>query len=160
MRRELTKKKTQLLVVDASVVQSAGETEHPVSSSCRNCLEAIRIICHRVAVTPTIMGEWNRHMSRYSRKWRVSMAARKKPLQPVPDAKIVLDDLGLSEEDQQTIKKDSCLLQAAFSADRIIVTRDNALRLVLSKTPQGERLLQAITWIDPVVDGVAVLENL
>ena len=151
---------TLLLVVDASVVRSAGETEHPMSSSCRNCLEAIRRICHRVAITPSIREEWNNHMSRFSRKWRRSMAARRKPLQPVTPAEIVLDNTGLSEGDQEVIEKDRCLLEAAFSADHVIVTRDNALRLALSRTAEGAKLAARITWINPVTDGVAALENL
>lgn len=151
---------TRLLVVDASVVRSAGETEHPMSSSCRNCLEAIRRICHRVAVTPAIREEWNKHMSRFSRKWRRSMAARRKPLQTVTSADIVLDSAGLCEEDQKVIEKDRCLLEAAFSADHVIVTRDDALRSALAKTPQGTQILAAITWINPVSDGVGKLENL
>lgn len=151
---------SRLLVVDASVVRSAGESEHPVSSSCRNCLEAIRHICHRVAVTPPIQVEWNNHMSRFSRKWRRSMAARRKPLQPVTGVEIALDSAGLCEGDRQAIEKDRCLLEAAFAADHVIVTRDNALRSALSKTPKGTKLMARITWINPVTDGVTALENL
>ena len=131
-----------------------------MSSSCRNCLEAIRRICHRVAVTPVIGEEWDRHMSRFSRKWRRSMAARRKPLQPVPAAALALETEGLSEKDAQAIEKDRCLLEAAFSADRIIVTRDDALRSALSRTPKGTKLVSTITWINPVTDGVAALEHL
>ena len=72
---------SRLIVVDACVVRAAGETEHPRSSACRNCLEEIRTICHRVAISPVLKDEWDRHMSRFSRKWRRSMAARQIPLQ-------------------------------------------------------------------------------
>jgi len=153
-------KKARVLVVDASVARSAGETEHPVSSSCRECLLAILRICHRVAGTPEMRDEWNRHMSRFSRKWKRSMAARRKPLQIVPAADISLDSSGLPEGEQSAIEKDRCLLEAAFSADRVIVTRDDTLRELLSKTPQGKQLLGDIRWINPVKDGIAVLENL
>lgn len=151
---------TRLLVVDASVVQSAGETEHPVSSSCRECLEAIRHICHRVALTPDMWKEWDRHMSRFSRKWRRSMAARRKPLQTVVAADIVLDKTELSERDQKAIEKDWCLLEAASSADRVIITRDDALRSALSKTTEGMRLRESFKWINPVTDGATALQNL
>lgn len=150
----------RLLVVDASVVRSAGETQHPMSSSCRNCLEAIRRICHRVAATPAIREEWKNHMSRFSRKWLRSMAARRKPLQSVAATPIDLDVAGLSKGDQEAIEKDRGLLEAAFSADRVIVTRDDALCSVLVKTPQGRKIKDAITWINPLADGVAELEKL
>jgi len=148
------------LVVDASVVQAAGETHHPVSSACRNCLEAIRRICHRVVVTPEMRDEWDRHMSNFTRKWRRSMAARRKPLQLVPAADFSMSTEGLSEEDKATIEKDRCLLQAAFAADRIIITRDDALRSALAKMPRNAKLMASITWVNPVTDGVAAVERL
>ncbi len=61
-------KHSRLLVVDASVARSAGETENPVSSCCRNALFAILTICHHVVMTEAIQSEWNRHMSRFMRK--------------------------------------------------------------------------------------------
>jgi hypothetical protein len=150
----------KLLVVDASVVRAAGDTEHEVSTACRSSLEAIRHICHRVAVTPEIRDEWDRHMSRFSRKWRRSMAARRKPLQPVTATDLVLDMAGLSENECVAIEKDRCLLEAAVSADRIIVTLDDALRSILAKTPQNAQLLASITWVNPVKDGAEALERL
>lgn len=156
----MTATNTHLLVVDASVVQSAGETEHPVSSACRNCLLAIRDICHRVAVTDPIREEWNNHMSRFSWKWRRSMAARRKPLQVVNPTQVDLDTSSLSDKERVAVEKDRCLLEAALSADCVIVTRDDALRIALAKTQQGMQLLATITWINPVTDGVAALENL
>ena len=52
--RKVSRRKRRLVVVDASVVGSAGETDHPVSSSCRSCLEEIRLICHRVVLTAAL----------------------------------------------------------------------------------------------------------
>ena len=156
----MTTSNTRLLVVDTSVVQSAGETEHRVSSSCRNCLEAIRRICHRVAVTPPIREEWNRHMSRFSRKWRRSMAARRKPLKDVVPASVPIDLSMYAKSAREEIDKDMCLLGAALAADRIIVTRDESLKSVLKQRPDGMTLLQSITWINPVTDGAEALEAL
>lgn len=156
----MSRKTSRLLVIDASVVRSAGETEHPVSSACRECLLAIRSICHRVALTEEMRVEWDRHMSRFARKWQRSMAARRKPRQIVNPAEIRLDIEGLSVTDQWAVQKDRCLLEAAFSADRVIVTRDDAFRQALARIPQKERWLETITWINPVSDGVAALESL
>lgn len=156
----MTKPNKRLLVIDASVVCSAGETEHPISSSCRACLETILCICHRVAVTPTIRDEWNRHMSRYSRKWRCSMAAKKKLVQLISPIGIRIDTSGLSDTERAAIDKDRCLLDAALSADHVIVTRDDSLRLVLAKTPQGDDILKQITWVNPESGGVDELKRL
>lgn len=151
---------SRLLVIDASVVQSAGETEHPVSSACRECLQAVHRICHRVALTAEIREEGDRHMSRFTRKWRRSMAARQKPVQTISGTALSLNIRGLSETDQRVVQKDRCLLEAACSADRVIVTRDDSLRQVLARMPQGRQWLETITWINPVSDGVAALERL
>lgn len=151
---------SRFLVIDASVVRSAGETEHPVSAACRECLQAVHRICHRVVLTREMKEEWDRHSSRFTRKWRRSMAARKKPIQVVDPSEVSMNVKGLSEADQQAIQKDRCLLEAAFSADRVIVTRDDSLRKALARTPQGRQRLKAIIWINPVSDGVRALERL
>jgi len=148
------------LVVDASVVHAAGETAHPVSSSCRDCLETIRHVCHRVAVTARMRDEWNRHMSRFSRKWLRSMAARRKPLQSIAGIGVDIRLDGLSTKEREAILKDRCLLEAAAASDHVIVTLDDALRQALAKTRQGARLAASIRWVNPVHDGVGVLKTL
>jgi len=156
----VTKIRRRLLVVDASVVHSAGKTDHPVSSSCRNCLEAILHICHKVAVTPAILEEWNRHMSRFARKWRLSMAARKKPLQSVEPANVPIDLSAYTGSKRAQIEKDLCLLEAALGADKIILTRDDSLKKALEQGSDGKALLKSIKWINPLADGAAALEAL
>jgi predicted nucleic acid-binding protein len=156
----MTTTNVRLLVVDASVVRSAGESEHPQSSACRRCLLAIRDICHRVAVTPDIREEWRRHMSRFSRTWRHSMAARRKPLVHVAPAHVPIDMTTYSDAARAAIKKDLCLLEAALAADRVIVTRDDSLREALSGRPDGMVLLQSVRWINPVTDGPEALRTL
>lgn len=88
------------------------------------------------------------------------MAARRKPLQSVTATDLALDMTGLSENDRVAIEKDRCLLEAAVSADRIIVTLDDALRSILAKTPRNAQFLARITWVNPVKDGIAHLERL
>jgi hypothetical protein len=155
-------KRSRLLVVDASVAQSAGETEHPVSSCCRDSLLAIRTICHRIAMTAEIQDEWNRHMSRFTRKWLTSMWARKKVH---PCEGVQLNDVdnasdGLSATEQDGLRKDLCLLEAACAADGIIVTRDDAIQLIWHKCHDRIGVPKPITWINPVTDGVQALELL
>jgi hypothetical protein len=151
---------SRLLVVDASVVRAAGETEHPVSKACRDCLTAIRDICHRVAVTPELHEELRRHMSRFSRKWRISMAARRKPLVAIEPATVSIDLTACTATDRDAIEKDLHLLGAARAADSVVVTLDTSLKSALAGQPDGRALLQSLVWIDPVADGVAALEAL
>jgi hypothetical protein len=149
----MTARRSILLVIDASVMQAAGETAHPVSSTCRDALLAILEICHKVATTEKIRDEWKEHMSRFSRKWLHSMAAHRKYPHDVNPDKIVLDTTGLPDEDCAAIEKDLHLIEAAFSADRIIVTRDDALRAALAKTRKGVHVVKSIRWINPINEG-------
>ena len=155
-------KRSRLLVVDASVARSAGETEHPVSSCCREALLVIRTICHRIVMTAEVQDEWNRHMSRFARKWLVSMWARKKvyPCEGVQlsDADRACD--GLSTAEQDGLRKDLCLLEAACAGDGIVVTRDDALQVIWQKCHDRLGLPKQIRWIHPVTEGPQALEHL
>ncbi len=155
-------KRSRLLVVDASVACSAGETEHPVSSCCRNALLAIRTICHRVVMTEAIRDEWNRHMSRFTRKWFRSMVARKKVhrCEGVQVNRVDEAYERLSADEQDGLRKDLCLLEAACAGDGIVVTRDDAIREIWHKCHDQLGLSEPITWINPVTDGVRALERL
>ncbi|MBI4026476.1 MAG: hypothetical protein HY360_15935 [Verrucomicrobia bacterium] len=156
----MTTRASRLLVIDASVVQSAGETSHPVSSACRESLLAVLNICHRAAMTDAIQAEWNKHLSRFSRKWRRSMAAHQKPSERIKPTQVKVNTAGLSDANRTTIEKDLCLVEAAIAADRVIVTRDDAIQQALAKTREGKRLLETITWLNPVRDGIAGLKAL
>lgn len=154
----MTARTKHLLVIDTSVICSAGEMEHPVSSACRETLLLILRVCHRVAMTDAIRNEWDKHMSRFSRKWWRAMAARRKAPKHITSGGVKIDMTGLSQKDQEEIKKDLFLVEAALSADRIIVSRDDSLQVALAKTPQGLKVLHSITWLNPVKGGNAQLE--
>ena len=156
----MSKARSLLLVVDASVARSAGETEHPISSACRRYLLAVQGICHRVAVTDEILAEWKKHQSRFTRKWRVSMAARQKPLTHVQPVSTGLDLQTFTPPHRDAVEKDLCLLEAALSADKVIVTRDDKLQKSLESTPEGDRLRGRYVWHNPLTHGEESLRTL
>jgi hypothetical protein len=151
---------SRLLVIDASVARSAGETEHPVSSACRECLQAVLTICHRVVITEPIKSEWDRHMSRFTRKWRLSMAARRKWNRDLEPAEITLNIGAFPKKAQEEIEKDRHLLEAAVAADRVILTLDDSLRSALNQTQEGSKFFKSIKWLNPVHDGIEMLKSL
>ncbi len=108
-------------------------------------------------MNPTIREEWNRHESRFTRKWRVSMAARHKALNDGPAALTGLRLEQFPESARKAIEKDLCLIETALAADKEIVTLDRRLYDALGEAPSGERVRDEITWHDPVVDGTAKL---
>jgi hypothetical protein len=139
---------SKLLVVDASVMRAAGESEHPVSSANRDFLNAVLEICHRVAITADIRDEWRRNQSRVARRWRVAMYARRKiVLLQVPgngELRLRLTQ-GHSPEETEAILKDTHLIEAALRADRIVASLDENAR-ALFRTAE----LTAVTWVNPV----------
>jgi hypothetical protein len=156
----MTVNTSRLLVVDTSVISSAGETTKGESPACSEALLSILDICHRVAMTPSIRDEWDRHLSRFSRKWWRSMAAHHKASEYVDPAETGLDMSEYSEKDREIIEKDMSLLTAALSADKIIVTRDDSFQQALAKTKRGQKIRSSITWINPVRQGSAVFSKL
>lgn len=151
-------KVSRLLVVDASVMRAAGTAEHPVSSACRKALSAILTICHRVLISDPIENEWDRHASKFSRKWKVAMMNRRKMPKDNPSVAPILLK-GLSSDDRAIIKKDRHLLDAAYAHDRIIMTTDDKLQKALERTG-NVKMLREIRWLNPCEDGVDCLYQL
>jgi len=141
------------LVIDASVARSAGETEHPVSKSCREFLEAVRGICHRLVFTEAIRDEWRRHESRYSRRWLVSMYAKKKVdrIDPDPAASMQtqIEAIPLSSRKRQAVLKDRHLLEAALLADGIVASGDDTARNILREASSTWRAVKRMVWVNP-----------
>jgi hypothetical protein len=135
------------LVVDASIMRAAGETDHPTSSSCRKTLKAIIEICHHVLISKPIDAEWDKHASRFSRKWRISMMNKRKMDKVKPSlAPIILKNI--TKTDRVEIKKDRHLIDAAYTHDRIIITLDDRIKEVLQRTG-NEKMLREIRWLNP-----------
>jgi hypothetical protein len=157
-----TSKRSRFLVVDASVAHSAGEAKHPMSSCCRDALLAILTICHRVVMTEAVQNEWNRHMSRFTRKWFRSMVAKKKVHRCEGVQLSHVDEAceGLSAAEQDGLRKDLCLIEAACAGDGIVVTRDEAIQGIWRKCHTQLGVPKPIAWVNPVTDGVHALECL
>ncbi len=113
-------------------------------------------------MTDAIREEWHRHASRFTRKWLVSMYAKKKvhtceaiPMDHVSEAR---EELTGGEQDG--LRKDLCLVEAACAGDGIVVTRDDAIVGIWGKCHHRFGLAVQIRWINPQTDGVQALERL
>jgi len=139
---------SKLLVVDAAIMQAAGESNHPISWANRDFLNWVLDICHRVAITTEICDEWARHQSKFTRRWRVAMYARKKIVKlqvPAnPELRLRLT-LGRGAEEREAILKDAHLIEAALSADRIVASLDERARALFHNVE-----LNVVTWVNPV----------
>jgi hypothetical protein len=145
--------KTKRLVIDSDVAQSAGTKEDPISQSCREVLEAVRDICHKVVLTEDIFAEWKRHRSNFTATWLRSMRARRKQivLKDVTNADLRarIDALSLDEQTLDIMKKDVHLVEAALETDHIIISRDETARELFREASEGIGALKRIVWINP-----------
>ena len=116
------------LVIDADVVHSAGETEHPVSSACRKFLETVLVVGHRVVITDAILTEWHHHLSRYSRKWLTQMYGRKRVCRIKKEKECDNNlrkriDAVVHRDQRAIVAKDVHLIEAAFATDQLITSK-------------------------------------
>lgn len=145
------------LVVDASVARSAGwETApDPHSRLCREALEAILSFGHQVVLSPECLAEWKRHRSGYSRRWLVRMVSRRKAVFTESvrneDLRRRLGQVELREGDRRAAEKDFHLVEAAIPQDRIVLSRDEAMRQILRRVAVQIREIQDLLWGNPVI---------
>ncbi len=152
----MAKRTSRRLVIDASVVHAAGPegATFPTSKNCRDFLQAVLTICHQVVVTRDIGDEWKRHLSGFSRKWRVSMEAKKKVYRP-PDS--VIDDelrerisnAASSDKERAAMSKDALLIEAALATDCAIAALDDTALRAFRKAANSVRKIRRIVWVNP-----------
>lgn len=140
------------LVIDADVVHSAGETEHPISSACRRFLETVLDARHHVVMTDAILEEWRHHMSRYSRRWRRRMYGRRLVIQIEVNEDEILRgriDAAVHRDQRAIVAKDVHLIEAAIATDRLVTSKDESARRAFKDTSNGVNELKQILWVNP-----------
>ena len=150
------KRISRRLVIDASVVHAAGAegATFPTSQHCRDFLKTVLTVCHQVVMTPEIGDQWKLHRSRFSRKWRVSMEAKKKVYRP--PGSVVDDELrakicraASSPKERSTLSKDTLLIEAALATDCAIVALDDTALRAFRKAASSVRRIGRIVWVNP-----------
>lgn len=144
------------LVIDASVARSSGgeDATYPTSKHCRDFLQAVLEICHRVVMTPEIKEEWDKHQSTFARRWRVSMVARKK-LEYYPDIPAneelwnKIEGIAASSKEREAILKDFRLIEAALATDKTVISLDETVRKLLDKAAEQVGELRNVVWVNP-----------
>src|SRR5205809_1828599 len=128
----MPKKASAELVVDASVACAAGETEHLVSRACREFLQEVLKICHKIVMTKEIRQEWNDHQSKFALRWRSVMTGKKKVVDvgsaEKPELRRAIDSLELEGNKRGAILKDIHLVEAALATGQSIVSKDDNAR--------------------------------
>jgi len=146
-------KNRKRLVIDACVARAAGETDHPVSSSCRKFLDTVLTICHRLVMTDAIRDEWDRHQSRYARMWRAAMTARRKvdrlDADPADNTAERINAIPMSGRKRKAVLKDRHLVEAALRTDGIIASLDDEALGILREILPPWRAIRRVVWVNP-----------
>ena len=151
------------LVIDADVVHSAGETEHPISSACRRFLETVLDVGHHVVITDAILAEWHNHMSRYSRRWRRQMYGRRRVYRIEKDNERDNDlrnriDQAVHRDQRAIVAKDVHLIEAAIATDRLVTSKDESARGVFKDASDQVSDLKQIVWVNPTCNNETPIE--
>ncbi len=150
-------KQSKRLVIDASIAQAAGTTEHPTSKLSRECLSAVLQICHKIVMTPAIFQEWNKHQSLFAKKWLRCMIAKKKMVTGVDltenEKKQIrenIEEFDTSSNKVKAMLKDVHLLEAALATDCVVVSSDEKVRHLFSDLSQQLVSVKRVAWVNPI----------
>jgi len=151
----MTPKVSRRLVIDASIARSSGEGRPP-AQACRAFLADVLDICHRLVLASPARCEWKKHRSRFASTWGVSMEARKKTDRPEvsPDHRLrrEIRRLPLPQRTVAAMLKDAHLIEAALSADGLIVSLDEEARKGFARASQSIPRIEGIVWVNPERD--------
>lgn len=148
--------KIKRLVVDASVASAAGGAKavFPTSVNCRDFLLAFQELDHKVVMSKDILGEWRKHESGFSRRWRATMVAKKRvyPIkQRIIDATLrgKINAAKLRKRDCTELLKDCILIEAAIKTDKSVISLDETARILFAKLSNEISRLKIILWVNP-----------
>ncbi len=143
------------LVIDADVARSAGDetATDPRSINCREFLIQVRTQQHQLVITETISEEWKRHQSRFARRWRLSMEARRRTvsINPPEDQQLrsKIEVTSSNANEIETMEKDYHLLEAALSTDNSIISCDDSVRILYAQASKQVGEIRKIIWVNP-----------
>jgi hypothetical protein len=146
------------LVIDASVARSSGgeEATYPTSVYCRDFLQAVLDISHRVVMTPEIREEWNRHQSSFARTWLRTMVAKKKidyrsDISANDELWNKIESIASSDKARDAMLKDFRLIEAALATDRTVISLDNTVRKLFDGAAVRVGELRTVVWVNPAL---------
>lgn len=163
----MAQRASRRLVIDASVARSATLADNPTSVACREFLQVIYDVCHKVVLSTEIYKEWeynvlqvrtpaDKQRTRFLVNWMVAMARRKggKILRPpVPRNEALrtkVNHLGLPEAYRRELSEDLHLVEAALAHDNIIISRDDNARELFQSASGNCPEFAKVVWCNPV----------
>jgi len=113
-------------------------------------------------MTKAIGSEWDRHASKWTRKWRVSMDSQRRVYRPDLKSddilRIKIEDKTSNEGDFDEMLKDLHLIDAAMATDRSIVSLDDTVRKLFADLSDMVGELRNIVWVNPAEENERPVE--
>jgi len=140
-------------------------SQDSTSTACREFLQEVLTVCHRVILTHEIEREWqyvalqirsraDEVRSRFLVGWMFAMGRKGKLLRPhvASDASLrdKINHLGLAEQTRQAISEDLHLIEAALTADQIVISRDDEVHGFLRSITRSCPEIRKVVWCNPV----------
>lgn len=151
----MLKKDSKRLVVDADVARAAGSTTaiHPLAINCRDFLIQLRMQNHQLVLSKDLSEEWKGHQSRFARRWRLSMDARKRVVRiknsENNQLRNTITTLSSNCNEIEVMQKDIHLLEAALETDKTVTSLDQTVRTLFAKASQQVNAIRMIIWVNP-----------
>ena len=149
------KKRVKKIVIDASVARAAGNTSlHPASKGCREALLSIDASKLVVIIGGNLKEEWNKHQSKFSKSWLISVIARGRffPINPLPQChqlRACISKTASDEKSETAMNKDVHLLELALCSDHIVLALDEVVRTHFKALSAHHTPLKFVMWANP-----------
>jgi hypothetical protein len=160
----VTVKRSMAIVIDANIAQAAGSKQTGDSKACRDFLDEVRKVCHRMVMTPAITQEWDKHQSSFALRWRTSMQSKKKLVFFKSDPRneelrILVENSGAlqNEGEREHLRKDCHLIEAALVTEFRIASSDMHARGLFSRLCNEFADLRRIIWTNPCIESEPVI---
>jgi hypothetical protein len=144
------------LVIDTSIARSAGRENATteVAKQCRDFLNAVLEICHRVIMTEALREEWSKNQSGFAREWYLRMKRQGRKVDwivVVPNEKLRgrVNKLAKKDLNREAMLKDVLLIEAAQGSDKIIISLDETVRELFSALSGQVGEIGDIIWVNP-----------
>lgn len=152
--------KATWIVVDADIAKSASLTEHPISGSSRQVLNALMASGLNIAFCPILLAEWKKHRSLFTARWLNTMIARKRfKILKGHEALALAAVLSapISDKQQAIAAKDAHLVDIAIATDNFIASNDVKARDVFCWVANNHSpALHGVVWAVPAENAEAI----
>lgn len=141
-------------IIDANVLQSAGETSATFSVAAREILREILDCGTCIVLDQLLDSEWRRHCSKYSLKWLAQMVSRGQIVNIVCDSRHagelarVLRRLEMTK--QAVAQKDYHLLEVAITLDVVVLSFEVQCRNIYCEMIAHYEPISRIYWVSPL----------